>query len=412
MRDPAPGIQLTEAQRLDWLRLIRSDNIGPRTFRTLINRYGGAAAALAALPDLIGRMARTVRIATKEEVEREMAAALAMGVRFIGMGEPDYPAILRQIDSAPPVLAVRGQVAALARPMVALVGSRNASAAGLAFAERLARGVAQAGHVVVSGLARGIDARAHRSTLRTGTVAVLAGGHQRIYPGEHEALAAEIMENGALVSEMPLAWEPRGRDFPRRNRLVSGLSLAVVIIEAARSSGSLITAKFAAEQGREVFAVPGSPLDPRAEGTNDLLRNGASICTSAEDVTSALVPMLARAPAQAELFREEAERDRDSEPLWDELDLFGTGPAQMPRTQPMLELDEPEPPARRASTPSEWSQAEIATQIKGLLGPSPVGMDELARASGCAIADVRIALLALEMDGRLERHGGNLVSLV
>ena len=412
MKDPAPGIKLTDAQRRDWLRLIRSDNIGPRTFRTLINRYGSASAALEALPGLIGKMARTVRIASVEEVEREMAAAQTIGVRFIGMGEPDYPAVLRQIESAPPILAVRGQVAVLARPMVALVGSRNASAAGLAFAERLARGVAQAGHVVVSGLARGIDARAHRSTLRTGTVAVLAGGHQRIYPSEHEALAEEILENGAVVSEMPLGWEPRGRDFPRRNRLVSGLSLAVVIIEAARSSGSLITAKFAAEQGREVFAVPGSPLDPRAEGTNDLLRNGANICTSAEDIIHALAPMLARPVAQAELFREESEPARDTEPLWDELDLFGTSPAKIPRTQPMLELNEPEPAAMRVAAPDELSQTEIAARIRGLLGPSPVGMDELARASGCAIADVRIALLTLEMDGRLERHGGNLVSLL
>ena len=410
MKDPAPGIKLNEAQRLDWLRLIRSDNIGPRTFRTLINRYGTARAALEALPDLVGRMARAVRIATEAEVEREMAAAQALNIHFIGMGEPDYPAVLRTIDSAPPILAVRGQIAVLNRPMVALVGSRNASAAGLAFAERLARGVAQAGHVVVSGLARGIDARAHRSTLRTGTIAVLAGGHQRIYPAEHEALVEEILENGAVVSEMPINWEPRGRDFPRRNRLVSGLSLAVVIIEAARASGSLITARFASEQGREVFAVPGSPLDPRAEGTNDLLRHGANICTSAEDVISVLEPMLAKGPRHTDLFAEDHSTEATSEPLWDELDLLGEPLTNTPQTVPMQEMDEHETQPLRVLRRSEMTASDIAAQIHALLGPAPVSLDELARAADLPMAEVRSALLGLELEGRAERHGANLVS--
>ena len=412
MKDPAPGIRLTEGQRLDWLRLIRSDNIGPRTFRTLLNRYGGAGAALAALPDVAGSLARPIRIFGRDEAERELELSAALGVRLIGMGEPDYPAALREIDSSPPLLAVRGKAAVLAQPTVAIVGSRNASASGLAFAERLARGLAQGGHVIASGLARGIDARAHRSTLRTGTIAVLAGGHARIYPSEHEVLVEEILENGAVISEMPLNWEPRGRDFPRRNRLVSGLSLGVIIIEAARSSGSLITAKFAAEQGREVFAVPGSPLDPRAEGTNDLLRQGANICASVEDVTGVLAPLMAKGPRQAELFREDAIAPATAEPLWDELDLLGAKPGAVPKTQPMLELDEDASLPPRLLNWREMTADDVSARVAALLGPAPVGLDELARAAELPVAEVRSALLSLELDGRLERHGAGLVSLV
>lgn len=269
------SVRLTDAQRLDWLQLIRCDNVDPRTFRALINKYGGAGAALHALPDLIrqAKGERAIRIFPRQEAEREMEAAQKRRVAF---GEADYPVALRAIDAAPPLLAVRGDLRALARPGVAIVGSRNASAAGLAFADRLARGLGREGISVVSGLARGIAAAAHRASLATGTIAALAGGHARLYPPEHEELAAAVCETGALVSEMPLEWEPRGRDFPRRNRIVSGFSLATVIVEAARRSGSLITARFASEQGREVLAVPGSPLDPRAKGANDLLREGAS----------------------------------------------------------------------------------------------------------------------------------------
>ena len=211
-------------------------------------------------------------------------------MRFIALGEPEYPPALRQIDAAPPLLALRGREEALQQPAVAIVGSRNASAAGLAFADRLARGLGAAGYVVVSGLARGIDLRAQSRRSETGTIAVLAGGHARPYPPEAAPLLPRIAEYGAVVSEMPIEWEPRGRDFPRRNRLVSGLALATVVVEAARGSGSLITARFAAEQGREVFAVPGSPLDPRAEGTNDLLREGATMCARVEDVLAASIP--------------------------------------------------------------------------------------------------------------------------
>ncbi len=281
---------LDDGERFDWLRLLRCDNIGPRTFNVLLSRHGTAGAALATLPALIasGKAGRPIRIATVEETGREIEAAHRAGARFIGIGEPDYPALLRRTASAPPLIAMRGNLSSLRRSKIAIVGARNASAAGLAFTSQLARGIARAGHVIVSGLARGIDARAHQAAIETGTIAVVAGGLGNIYPAEHEALLEQIVEQGAAISEMPFGWEARGRDFPRRNRIVAGLCRAVVVVEAARRSGSLITAKFAADEGREIFAVPGSPLDPRAEGANDLLRDGATFCTRAEDVIDAL----------------------------------------------------------------------------------------------------------------------------
>jgi DNA processing protein len=273
------------------------------------------------------------------------------------------------IDDAPPLLAVRGNPAALRLPAVALVGARNASAAGLRFAERLARDLGAAGLTVVSGLARGIDAAAHRASLATGTVAVLAGGHDHVYPREHIELADAILAQGALVSEMPFGHEPRARDFPRRNRLISGLCAGVVVVEAAKRSGSLITARFALEQGREVFAVPGSPLDPRAEGANDLIKQGATLVTDAADVLAVLRPILGAAVE--------------------------------------LRAEEPEPPASGAE-PGAGERARIVA----LLGPTPMPVDDLVRLSGSSPAVVRVVLLELELAGRLERHGGALVSLV
>ena len=272
----ADGVRLTDGQRLDWLRLIRSENVGPRTFRALINHYGGAGAALDMLPELARRGGAQApgRICSVTEAEKELAAAARHGTVFIALGEPDYPTRLRMIEDAPPLIAARGRLDVLKSPKVAIVGSRNASAAGVKFAARIARELGQAGFVVVSGLARGIDAAAHHATIDSGTVAVLAGGHDHIYPPEHRTLLDEIIQTGTAISEMPFGWEPRARDFPRRNRLISGLSLGVVVIEAARRSGSLITARLALEQGREVFAVPGSPLDPRCEGTNGLITAG------------------------------------------------------------------------------------------------------------------------------------------
>src|SRR5438067_1894559 len=284
----AHSVHLSDSERLDWLRLIRSDNVGPRTFYRLIRHCGGANAALAALPDLArrGGASGPAGICSRADAEREIKAARAFGVRLVATGEDDYPERLAMIDDAPPLLAVRGQPAVLGKPMIAIVGARNASAAGLKFAERLARDLGEAGFAIASGLARGIDAAAHRASTKTGTVAALAGGQDCIYPPENAPLADVIAAEGALITEMPMGWSPRARDFPRRNRLISGLAIAVVVIEAAQRSGSLITAKLALEQGREVFAVPGSPLDPRCAGTNGLLKQGAAIVTEADDVIS------------------------------------------------------------------------------------------------------------------------------
>ncbi|HEX2134404.1 MAG TPA: DNA-processing protein DprA [Microvirga sp.] len=396
--------RLTDEQRLDWLRLIRSESVGPRTFRALVNKFGGAAAALEALPDLARRGGRPgLKIATRAEAEKELAAAARIGVRLVALGEPDYPKALQAVDTAPPLIALRGNAAVLDKPAVAIVGSRNASAAGSTFAERLARQLGEAGYVIVSGLARGIDTRAHRAGLQTGTVAVLAGGQDRVYPAENEPLAQAILESGgALLSEMPLGWEPRGRDFPRRNRIVSGLCYGVVVVEAARRSGSLITARFALEQGREVFAVPGSPLDPRAEGTNDLIRQGATLCASAEHVTAVLDPLIAAGP-KPDRSAEEPAQGQAPEPLWDELelpDLPDLAPAPMRLSAPPLE------PAR------DGTETAGAPSILDLLGPSPVAIDELVRQSGLPIRLVQMELLELEIAGRLERHGGNAVSLI
>lgn len=373
-RPPVPdltGIRLSDAQRLDWLRLIRSENVGPRTFRALLNRYGSAAAAVAALPELAhrGGAGRPPRICSAAEAEQEMRACARLGVRLIARGEPGYPAALRALADAPPLLAVRGEAGILLRPLVAIVGSRNASAVGIKMAQQLARDVGEAGLGTVSGLARGIDIAAHRASLATGTVAVLAGGQDRVYPPEHAPFVQELLEQGAAVSEMPLGWEPRARDFPRRNRLISGLALGVVIVEAARRSGSLITARTALEQGREVFAVPGSPLDPRAEGTNALIQQGATLVTQADDVLAVLRPMLEQGPP-APL----------TEPDWEE------------------EL---------AAEPESGDRQRVLE----LLGPAPVSLDDLIRLSGCSAGVVRTVLLELELAGRLERHGNSLVSL-
>ncbi|KQP48850.1 DNA processing protein DprA [Methylobacterium sp. Leaf399] len=395
-------MQLTDRQRRDWLRLIRTEGVGPRSFRTLINRFGGAGQALDALPGLTMRGLKRVVPPTIAQAEAEIEAAARLGVSLVAMGEEAYPKLLQAADSAPPLLAVRGQAAILDRPAVAIVGSRNASAAGLAFTERLSRGLGEAGLVVVSGLARGIDVRAHRAALRDGTVAVLAGGHDRIYPAAHAPLVEAILaQGGAVVAEMPMGWEPRGRDFPRRNRIISGLAFGTVVVEAARRSGSLITARFANEQGREVFAVPGSPLDPRAEGTNDLIRQGATLVAEVEHVTCAIAPLIDRGG-----FGEiagEAGPDLGEAPLfWDELD-FGDGPGGVPageaRAADVYARDDGPPQDER-------------TRLIAYLSPTPIGTDELARASGLGVRVVQTMLLELELDGRIERHGSGAVSLV
>lgn len=392
-------VRLTDQQRFDWLRLIRSENVGPRTFRALVTNCGGVAAALKALPELArrGGAKRPIRIASVEEVEKELIAARRLGVRFVAVGEPDYPPALKEIDSAPPILALRGRAATVRKAAVAIVGSRNASAAGLTFADRLARGLGQAGYVIVSGLARGIDQRAHMASLETGAVGVLAGGHGKPYPSEAVPLMERMVELGAVLSEMPIEWEPRGRDFPRRNRIVSGLALGVVVVEAARGSGSLITARFALEQNRQIFAVPGSPLDPRAEGTNDLLKQGASICTGADDVLTALE--LVRSDEDLAVMREAS--GEAGEPLWAEQALYGVDPESTPRTRAGDEFDD-----ASGAPYSTGDEAEAARErIIALLGPSPITLDELARAAEVSARTVRVALLELEVAGRLEYSG-------
>jgi DNA processing protein len=393
--------RLDDAQRFDWLRLIRSENVGPRTFRALIDNCGGARAALEALPDLArrGGAKRSIRVAGVAEIERELALAQKMGVRFIALGESEYPPALRHIDSAPPIIAMLGREEALQQPAIAIVGSRNASAAGLTFADRLARGLGREGYVVVSGLARGIDQRAHVAALETGTIGVLAGGHAKPYPPEATPLMPRMAEYGAILSEMPIEWEPRGRDFPRRNRIVSGLSLATVVVEAARASGSLITARFATEQNREVFAAPGSPLDPRAEGTNDLLREGANLCARLEDVLAVVDPLRARDPFSN---LEEGPRE-NAEPLWSESDLFGIDPETTPRARPADSFDKP---ARSREGDSD------RRRIEALLGPSPIALDDLARAAEVSVREIRSALIELELAGRIEHHGGDRVALI
>jgi DNA processing protein len=398
---------LDDAEKLDWLRLIRSENLGPRTFAQLLARFKTAAAALDALPALARKAtSRAIKICSAAEAEAEWNRARKLNIRFVASCEPAYPQALRAIDAPPPLLAVAGRIEVLSRPVVGIVGSRNASATGLVFTERLTRGLAEAGYVIASGLARGIDAKAHMASLETGTVAVLAGGHAHIYPSEHEGLARRICERGALISEMPLGWEPRAREFPRRNRIVAGLSLGVVVVEASRRSGSLITARFANEQGREVFAVPGSPLDARAEGTNDLIRQGATLCASAEDVVAALA--LRRDGAPPDALGEASRLAPEAEPLWDELDLFGDGvgcdEAERKAVAPRLSSFAEEAPAPVLA-------AEGTTDvIAALLGAAPISVDDLIRASGLPPRLVQAALVELEIAGIVHRHDGNRVS--
>ncbi|MFZ1414440.1 MAG: DNA-processing protein DprA, partial [Defluviicoccus sp.] len=282
---------LTETERIDWVRLIRSEHVGPVTFRRLLQRYRTAAAALAALPQLARQGGRGgVRIPSPEEAADEIARLARAGGRLLFSADPDYPPLLRALEDAPPVLSLIGDGALLVRDSVAIVGSRNASLNGLRFAEQLARDLGAQGFVVVSGLARGIDAAAHQGALASGTVAVLAGGVDVIYPPGNTDLYHAIAAEGAIVAEMQAGMPPQARHFPRRNRLISGLSLGIVVIEANLHSGSLITARCALDQGRDVFAVPGSPLDPRARGCNDLIRQGAVLTESASDVLSVLAP--------------------------------------------------------------------------------------------------------------------------
>ncbi|KAB2722861.1 DNA-protecting protein DprA [Brucella intermedia] len=376
------GIRLSDRQRLNWLRLIRTDNIGPVTFRDLILFCGSASGAIEMLPDLNirGGSARPIRVMSVDDAERELETIDRAGARLVGMGEPDYPPQLKNCEAPPPLVTIKGNAAVFSKPPVAIVGSRNASVIGARFTERLANDLGEAGFAVISGLARGIDAAAHRASLKTGTVAVLAGGLDRPYPPENLPLYRAIPEEGGvLISEMPMGAEPRSRDFPRRNRIIAGLSLGLIVVEAAERSGSLISARMAGDMGRTVFAVPGSPLDPRARGTNLLLKQGATLVTEAKDVIEMLRPLAGSSVYQTDM------------------------PIQPDLLSPAME--EPE------------SYQPIATEeqrdiVIDALGPVPTDIDTLVRHTGLDTGAIQLILLELDLAGRLHRYAHNQVALV
>ncbi|MBT4770424.1 MAG: DNA-protecting protein DprA [Rhodospirillaceae bacterium] len=374
---------LSANERLDLLRLTRSENVGPITFRQLMTRYGTAGAALEALPELARRGGRrkAIKICSIATAERELAALKAAGAHLVALGEPDYPLPLANIEDAPPVLTVFGHTHLLQRPAIAIVGARNASGAGRKFARELAAALGREEIVVVSGMARGIDTGAHEGALQSGTIAVLAGGADHIYPKENEALYRQICGIGAVVAEDPLGRTPKAQDFPRRNRIVSGLSYGVTVIEAARRSGSLITARLAGEQGREVGAVPGSPLDPRCQGTNDLIANGATLVQSVDDILQAV-------------------RDQINYGVSDDkqTDFYGESrPSTSPENR-QIEAENELETARRS--------------IEEILGPTPVTVDEVVRQCQLSPAMVSIVLLEFELAGRIARFPGGQVSIL
>ncbi len=366
---------LSSGERLDWLRLSRSENVGPVTFRRLLGRFGSARAALEALPEMArrgGRM-RPIRLCPPDDALREFEAAQRLGARLVGWDEADYPPLLRHVDDAPPLLYVLGNHGVLNMPAVGIVGSRNASINGRRLAASLAADLGAAGWAIVSGLARGIDTAAHEGSLKTGTAAVLAGGIDIIYPRENAVLYERIREHGLLLSETPPGTEPLARHFPRRNRLISGAAWGVVVVEARPGSGSLITARCALDQGREVFAVPGSPLDPRARGGNHLIRQGATLTETIDDVLRVLEPMR---PQQKEASE-----------------------------------NHPAIPGSLA-LPADFEAENAHDRITAALGSAPVAVDEIIRSCQFSPAIVTAVLLELELAGRLERHPGNRVSLI
>lgn len=354
---------LPPAERVARLRLARTEGVGAATFRRLIERFGSARNALAALPNLSGR---PLDPPGAEVAEAELAAAEAAGARHLFLGEADYPARLAELADPPPLLVMRGDPALARRPAVAIVGARNASAAGRALARELAAGLAGEGFVIVSGMARGIDTAAHQGALAGGTIACVAGGVDVAYPEENAALQAEVAARGWIVSELPPGTQPQARHFPRRNRLIAGLAEGVVVIEAAQGSGSLITARLAAEAGREVMAAPGHPRDPRARGGNALLKAGATLVEEVADVVAALSPFALAPPAA--------------------------------------------PPRRAVPSASHATPADGRERLAGLLSPVPVAVEEIVRASGLEAAEVTALLIEFELEGRLVRHAGGRVA--
>ena len=353
---------------IDRLRLIRTPGIGPIAFRQLLLRFGSAAAALDAIPDLARRGGGSApRLASRDSAERELASVQKLGARYLSIGQGLYPQSLAELENAPPLISVKGRLDLLERPMVGIVGARNASAAACRFARGLAHDLGRDGVTIVSGLARGIDSAAHDGSLDSGTISVIAGGIDVAYPPENEARQREIATRGLLIAEMPPGTEPRARHFPYRNRIIAGLAVGTVVVEAAPRSGSLITARLAGEAGREVMAVPGSPLDPRAQGCNQLIRDGATLIQNAADVLEAIRPMASRVACPPEHFE----------------------------SPPMVAID---------------AAPEMRERVIELLAPSPVSVDEIVRQSGASSGEVQLVLLELDLAGQLDRHAGGKVS--
>ncbi len=367
--------EVSEAEKIAWLTLSRTENVGPITFYRLVDRYGSASAALKALPELAKRGGRgkPLKAPHGRDIEKEIKALQNYGGRIITAACPDYPLALAACDDAPPVLSVIGNTGLLNASCIAMVGARNASLNGKKFAEKLARDLGERGQVVVSGLARGIDTAAHTGALGTGTIAVVAGGIDVVYPEENQKLYDAICESGLVIAESPFGQKPFAQSFPKRNRIVSGLSKAVIVVEATMRSGSLITARLAGEQGRDVMAVPGHPADPRAQGPNHLLREGATLIRNSDDILETIMN-----------FSGTSMR----EPDWPEQVFTG----------PLLTNEEP----------PENAQGDILTHLSF----TPIGVDELVRNCHLSIPVVQTILLELELAGRIKRHPGNRVSLL
>ena len=359
-----------ERERVDRLRLIRTENVGPITFRHLMERFGGASATLDALPDLArrGGRGRRLKVCPRDMAIQEIEDNARAGAELVIVGDEDYPHQLTTVDDAPPVFSVIGNPHLMKGRTVGVVGARNASANARSFTRTMAREIGAAGHIIVSGLARGIDAAAHAGSLETGTIAVVAGGVDAIYPPENAELYAQIAAEGLIIGETRIGTTPQARHFPSRNRIIAGLSFGVVVVEASKNSGSLITARCALEQGREIFAVPGSPLDPRSAGTNQLLRDGANWAENAEDVISALRETQLEEPSGG-----------------------GFRPPPIP------------------FTPEHVSPKQREAVLE-LLGPSAVPVDEFIRECQLSPSIVITILLEAELAGQVERHPGNKVS--
>ena len=377
---PAPIQQLSDQQRIDWLRLTRSRGIGPITFRDLINYFGSAGHAI---DQLNGRQfnKRKFQIASQQEALEELEKVERYGAHLVALNEPGYPRWLQSIEGAPPLLYVKGNLALSQQPSLAMVGSRNASAAGLKFTSQLAQGVGSQGMVISSGLARGIDTSAHQASLQTGTIAVLGGGIDHIYPAQNEALYHQIGQNGLLISERSMGFRPQAKDFPRRNRLISGLSLGTLVVEAAIRSGSLITARFAGEQGRHVFAVPGHPLDPRASGTNKLIQEGAQLVCKPQDIIEALAVQIDKSNI-ANISSDQTDNQ-------------------------VFEKNH----SNKGFYETNNTTKELRSRLLDLLGPTPIERDSLTRLLKCPARELQILLLELDLEGRLEHHGHQKVSL-